>query len=94
MLRQDNGTRDRGQGLLEDSSPEWGENGGRVVGAGTNTRSHTLRVVENSSVLTIWMENTSSPTVVVRSFPKYYVDVQIRTSFMVVRKFETRCLVV
>ena len=44
---------------------EGGENGGRVVGAGTITRSHGLRMVEKSSALT--MENAASPAALARS---------------------------
>ena len=64
--------------------------GGYVVGAGTITRSHGLRTVEKSSELA--MENAASPAAVARSLPKYCADVQMRASFMAVRKFEARCL--
>ena len=51
-----------------------------------------MRTVENSSVLV--MENATSPAAVGRSFPKNCTDVQMRVSFIEVRKCEVRCLVV
>ena len=52
---------------------------GRVVGAGTITRSHGLKRAEKSSALT--MEKAASPEAVARSLPKYCADVKMRTSY-------------
>ena len=69
-----------------------GGNGGREVGAGTISRSHALRTVENSPGLV--MQNAASPVEVTRSLPKSCAGVQMRASFIAVRKFEARCLIV
>ena len=64
-----------------------------MVGAGTIARSHGLRMVEKSSAHWPWRMLRLQQQWQ-RVCQKNCADVQIRATFMAVRKFEARCLMV